>query len=166
MIRRVSFRDFDWTLLTLTLIICGLGLMEIYSTTHHSKFAGAHVKQLYWMLVGLVAMFAVSILDYHALMERWPLFYGITLVLLILVLFLGPKIFGSRRWLDIEGTHFQVSEFVKLVIILALARYFSEARQESVTAADFAKVGVLAGDRKSTRLNSSHIQKSRMPSSA
>jgi len=145
MIRRVSFRDFDWTLLTLTLIICGLGLMEIYSTTHHSKFAGAHLKQLYWILVGLVAMFVVSLIDYHALMERWPLFYLITLGLLVLVLILGPKIFGARRWLDIEGTHFQVSEFVKLVIILALARYFSEARQETVTVSDLAKVGALAG---------------------
>src|SRR5262249_46563490 len=83
--------------------------------------------------------------DYHALMERWPLFYLATLVLLVLVLFLGPKIFGSRRWIDIEGTHFQVSEFVKLVIVLALARYFCESRQEVVSGLDIAKVGLLAG---------------------
>ena len=48
--RLISFRDFDWLLLTFVLIICSLGVLEIYSTTYGTKFAGAHVARStgYW----------------------------------------------------------------------------------------------------------------------
>ena len=49
MSRYVSFRDFDWLLLVFVLIICGLGVLEIHSATAHTKFAGAHIKQIYWI---------------------------------------------------------------------------------------------------------------------
>ena len=120
-------------------------LFRSYSATYHTRFAGAHVKQAYWILLGLVAMFIVSLIDYHSLMERWPFFYALMVGLLALVLLVGRQVFGSRRWIHIGDTQFQVSEFVKLVIILALARYFSESRQELVSVADLAKVGVVAG---------------------
>ncbi len=50
MARYVSYRDFDWILLVFVLIICGMGVMEIHSATMHTKFAGAHVKQVYWVV--------------------------------------------------------------------------------------------------------------------
>ena len=62
MARYISFRDFDWILFVFVLIICGLGVMEIHSATEHTKFAGAHIKQIYWILAGLGAMFLVSLL--------------------------------------------------------------------------------------------------------
>ena len=49
MSRYVSYRDFDWLLLTFVLIICGMGVMEIQSATAHTKFAGAHIRQVYWV---------------------------------------------------------------------------------------------------------------------
>ena len=52
MSRYVSFRDFDWVLLIFVLMICGLGVMEIRSATMHTKFAGSHVKQIYWVVAG------------------------------------------------------------------------------------------------------------------
>ena len=161
------YRRIDWFLLGLVLLIAALGVMEIYSATYRTKFAGAHEKQVYWILGGLVLMFLLTLVDYHALMEQVPLMYLVSLGLLAAVLFAGRKALGARRWIHLfGGVNFQVSEFVKLVIILAMARYFSETRQEQLTTAEVAKVGAIVGDRKSTRLNSSHIQKSRMPSSA
>ena len=50
MSRYVSYRDFDWVLLIFVLLICGLGVMEIHSATVHTKFAGAHIKQIYWIV--------------------------------------------------------------------------------------------------------------------
>jgi len=147
MTRNVSFRDFDWMLLGLVLVLATLGVMEIYSTTHHTRnFDGAHLKQIYWIAISVVAMFFVSVIDYHALMNRWPLFYIPLVAMLAFVLKFGDKAFGSKRWINVAGVgQFQVSEFVKLVIILALAQYFSESRLETVSVADLAKVGVLAG---------------------
>ena len=70
MARYVSFRDFDWLLLLFVFIICGLGVYEIHSATEHTKFAGAHIKQLYWIAGGIAVMFAVSLLNYHTLLEQ------------------------------------------------------------------------------------------------
>jgi len=44
--RYVSFRDFDWTLLLFVLLICAVGVVQIYSATLNTKFAGAHIKQV------------------------------------------------------------------------------------------------------------------------
>src|SRR5438309_472727 len=54
MSRYVSYRDFDWLLIVFVLMLCGLGVMEIRSATVHTKFAGAHIKQLYWIGGGLI----------------------------------------------------------------------------------------------------------------
>src|SRR5204863_8410939 len=73
-------------------------------------------------------------------------FYIPLLMLLAGLLVAGKQVFGSKRWVTLPGgTQFQVSDFVKLVIILALARYFSESRMETVTIGDLAKIGLLAG---------------------
>ncbi len=66
--RYVSFRDFDWVLLVLVLLICGLGVVEIYSATIGTKFIGVHLKQIYWILGGVALMFAVSLFNYQALL--------------------------------------------------------------------------------------------------
>jgi len=147
MTRNVSFRDFDWMLLGLVLVLATLGVMEIYSTTHHTrKFDGAHIRQIYWIGISLVAMFFVSLVDYHSLMNRWPLFYMPLVVALAFLVKFGNSVWGSKRWIIVPGVgQFQVSEFIKLVIILALARYFSESRLETVSVADLGKVGLLAG---------------------
>ena len=60
MSRYISFRDFDWVSVIFVLILCGLGVIEIRSATMHTKFAGAHIKQMYWIMGGLGGMFLVS----------------------------------------------------------------------------------------------------------
>ena len=147
MTRNISFRDFDWMLLALVLVIAGLGVMEIYSTTHNTrKFDGAHIKQIYWILMAIGTMFLISLIDYHALMNRWLFMYVPLIAGLGGLLVFGEKVFNSKRWINLGGgAQFQVSEFVKLVIILALAQYFSESRLEAVSLPDLVKVGVLVG---------------------
>ncbi len=141
-----KYRRIDWFLLGLVVLISALGLMEIYSATYRTKFAGAYERQIYWILAGLVLLFLMTLIDYHTLMEQAPLMYLVSVGLLVVVLVVGRKVFGSRRWIPLAGGfHFQVSEFAKLVIILVMARYFSESRQEQVTTSDLVKVGLLAG---------------------
>jgi cell division protein FtsW (lipid II flippase) len=50
------------------LLICALGVLEIYSTTYGTKFAGAHVRQIYWIMAGLAVMLAVSLINYQVLL--------------------------------------------------------------------------------------------------
>jgi len=114
--RYVSYRDFDWVLLALVLLICALGVVEIYSATLNTKFMGVHIKQIYWVLGGVALMFAMSIVSYQALIERVPIFYVISILSLLAVEILGKKYLGARRWVQIGSFHFQPSEWVKMIV--------------------------------------------------
>lgn len=144
--RFVSFRDFDWVLLLLVLAICSLGVMEIYSATLHTKFVGVHIKQVYWILAGMGVMFVLSRVNYQTLLSNVNWMYIVSIVSLMAVLVFGQKYLGARRWIKLPGgTHFQPSEWVKLILILAMARYFSEARpaEQEGKLSDIAKAGML-----------------------
>ena len=146
MSRYVSFRDFDWLLLGFVLLICGFGIMEIYSATLHTKFAGAHIKQLYWITAGLAVMFLVSLVSYQIVMEHIHWLYLGALGSLIAVRLFGEKYLGARRWIKLPGgQHFQPSEWVKLILILAMAKYFSDMRQRELSWGELIKAGALVG---------------------
>src|SRR5947209_16751850 len=146
MSRYISFRDFDWVLLIFVLLICGLGVMEIQSATVHTKFAGAHIKQVYWVLGGVGGMFLVSFFNYQVLLDRVHWLYFASIGSLMLVLIFGQKYLGARRWVKLPGgSHFQPSEWVKLILILAVAKYFSDLHQKDLSWSDFLKAGAIVG---------------------
>src|SRR3989454_6778191 len=146
MSRYISFRDFDWLLLVFVLLICGLGVMEIRSATSHTRFAGAHIKQVYWVLGGVAAMFAVSLISYQALLEKVHWLYIVSVASLMSVMVFGQKYLGARRWIKMPGgQHFQPSEWVKLILILAVAKYFADMHQRELTWTDFIKAGAIVG---------------------
>jgi rod shape determining protein RodA len=146
MSRYVSYRDFDWLLLGFVLLICGLGVMEIQSATVHTKFAGSHIKQIYWILAGVGMMFLMSLVNYQALLDQIHWFYIASIASLIAVLLFGTKALGAKRWIKMPGgNHFQPSEWVKLVLILAVAKFFAEMRQRELSWGDFFKAGAIVG---------------------
>src|SRR5712691_10394781 len=144
MSRYISFRDFDWLLLVFVLLICGLGVMEIRSATSHTRFAGAHIKQVYWVLGGVAAMFVVSLISYQALLEKVHWLYIVSVASLMSVLMFGQKYLGARRWIQMPGgQHFQPSEWVKLILILAMAKYFHDLRQREASVTDLLKASLI-----------------------
>jgi rod shape determining protein RodA len=146
MARYVSYRDFDWLLLVFVLVICALGVMEIHSATVHTKFAGAHVRQMYWVAAGVGAMFLISLVNYQALLDQIHWFYIVSVASLVAVLVFGTKALGARRWIKLPGgNHFQPSEWVKLILILAVAKYFTDMRQRELSWSDFIKASAIVG---------------------
>jgi rod shape determining protein RodA len=145
MARYRSFRDFDWPLLAVALIICALGVLQIYSATHDTRWQDAWWKQIIWIAIAMGLMWIASSIDYHTLLGQVPLMYGLSIGSLIAVLAVGRLVFGSRRWIRILGFNFQISEFVKLVIILMVARYLSELKSDRVRPRDLLKLGGLVG---------------------
>ena len=123
--RFLSFRDFDWGLLLIVLTLCTISVLEIYSATLHTKYTGFHTKQLMFIAGGLASMFILAKIDYHRLLDWVPWAYGISVVSLLAVRLVGHKEMGARRWIKMGPIHFQPSEWVKLVLILAMARYFA-----------------------------------------
>jgi rod shape determining protein RodA len=143
--RFLSFRDFDWTLLAMVLVLCVLSVFEIYSATLHTKYTGFHTKQLFFIAGGLVAMFLFSKIDYHLLLDWTPWAYGVSLLALVAVKLVGHRVLGAKRWISVGPVHFQPSEWVKLILILAVARYFANLGGHSLTWKDIFKAFALVG---------------------
>jgi rod shape determining protein RodA len=137
-------QDFDWPLMAIVGAISAIGVAEIYSSTHASAMAGMQWKQLMWIGIGLVGMFLISRIDYHTLMDQAPILYVVGIVGLLIVLAIGYSRLGAKRWISLGGgVNLQVSELMKLIIIIVLARYFGDMRTDRLTLADLAKVGAL-----------------------
>jgi rod shape determining protein RodA len=143
--RFMSFRDFDWALLSMVLLLCAISVLEIYSATLHTKYVGFHTKQIFWILGGMAAMFLFSKIDYHQLLDWVPWAYGIGMLALVVVRLVGHKVLGARRWISIGPMHFQPSEWVKLILILIVARYFANLGGRSLTWKEIFKALLLVG---------------------
>lgn len=138
---RSSLRDFDWFLFGIVLLLCAVGVLQIFSATFETKFRDVWWKQLAFLGLSIVLMWIATQIDYHTLISQVPVLYGIGILLLVVTFFTGP-IFGSRRWIGYGFARFQTSEFFKVILILAAARYLSEIRgRNKLTARN---LGVLA----------------------
>jgi rod shape determining protein RodA len=143
---RPSAHDFDWILLAIVAVISGLGVLEVYSSTHASGMAGMHWKQMMWIGIGLAGMFLISRIDYHTLLDQAPFLYMLGLATLLTVLLIGHSRFGARRWVELGGgVNLQVSELMKLIIIIVLARYLADVDTDRLTLQDLAKIAILTG---------------------
>ena len=143
--RLLSFRDFDWPLLGMVLLLCIISVLEIYSATLHTKYVGFHTKQIFWIVGGLAAMFLFAKIDYHKMIDFAPWAYGVCIVSLLAVLAVGHKALGAKRWIKVGPLQFQPSEWVKLVLILMMARYFANLGGRSLTWKDIFKAFALVG---------------------
>ena len=123
-----SVRDLDWPLLIVTLALCALGVLQIYSATVGTKWSDAWWKQIIWVGTGLAMMWVAAMFDYHVLLTQITYLYLTAMVVLAATTFAGSKVFGSTRWIKIGGFTLQTSEFVKIVLILAVARYLTEMK--------------------------------------
>src|SRR5579862_8820762 len=99
MARYRSFRDFDWPLLIVTLIICALGVLQIYSATHdyQNSTHEAWWKQILYIFIALGVMWIAASIDYHTLMAQTPILYGISIAALVATFVLGKRVAGGRR---------------------------------------------------------------------
>ncbi len=120
----------DIVFLMLLLLVLGVGLAMLYSASYaqsryDSGYGSATIylrKQALCGLLGLLAMWCISRIPAH-FWYRWAwLLYGISIVLLLLVLVMGESVNGARRWVSIGGIQFQPSEVAKFTLILLFAR--------------------------------------------
>ena len=145
--RLISFRDFDWGLLLIVLGVCTISVLEIYSATLHTKYSEGHFhsKQVLFVVGGVALMFIMSRIDYHKLLDWAPWAYGVCIVSLVAVKLVGTKVLGARRWIKIGPMHFQPSEWVKLILILIVARYFANLGGRSLSWKEIFKGFALVG---------------------
>lgn len=117
---------FDWILFFLVVALVGIGVLGVYSATYEvgQPVSLLAKRQLSWVGLGLVGMMTAFVVDYRRFERTAYLWYGITLVFLLLVPILGSSGGGARRWIDLGLFSLQPSELTKISLLLVLGHYF------------------------------------------
>lgn len=123
-------KNFDWALFGSVGVILVIGLLNLYSTTYGLTLSKYFVDQIIWIMGGIVVMFLVSLVDYHFFNRYAYFMYGLTMLMLILVFFIGRSANGSQRWIHLGFFNIQPSEIIKISVVLVLARYFQDHQEK------------------------------------
>ncbi len=123
-----TWRDYNYFLLGCVIVLTGFSLAMVYSATlQNPDTQGYFSRHLVNLIIGGIAMLLVTMLDYHAL-QAWALpLYILMLALLAAVLVVGTVSSGAQSWLDFGLRTFQPSEPSKLLLIIALAAFWSRS---------------------------------------
>ncbi len=128
---RHRWQDYNLYLLASVLILLGFSLLMVYSTMV-GKFAVNYsglIMHLIWLVMGLFGMILLTLFDYHNLQVIATPLYVLMLALLGVVFALGITRQGAQSWIGSQALSFQPSEPAKLLLIIALAAWWS-ARAE------------------------------------
>jgi rod shape determining protein RodA len=123
-----ALKRMNWVMNLAILVLLVVGVLFVYSATsarEEQTIRWLWRKQLFWALAGLGVYLGMAVFDYRRLRDQAPLIYGFALVLLVVVLVMGTRIYGARRWLMFFGMGIQPSELAKVAVILALAAWLS-----------------------------------------
>lgn len=121
-------RKFDWLLFAAVFLLVVLSLATIYSITLSQEQLDFlfFKKQLLFVGIGFVLMLILTLFSYTAYRSSAFYFYISGILFLFLVLFFGATVRGTSGWFDFGIFNFQPVEFVKLALVIVLARFFSK----------------------------------------
>lgn len=116
--RKRELKNMEWGILIVAIILSIIGIIALFSATQETEY-DEFSKQIIWLLVSLIAMVVVMFIDYNLLLKASPVLYGLTILLLIAVLFTKP-VNGATSWFNIGAFSLQPGEFAKVSVILFL----------------------------------------------
>jgi len=117
--------DIDWWLLLSLLLIMLLGFVNLCSASAAAGYP-FQWKQCQWYVAGSVLMFAAMAFDYRKLSAYWMHIYVLTVLMLLLVMFIGKSVSGSQRWISLGFINLQPSEFAKLLMVIVISSFFAQ----------------------------------------
>jgi len=112
----------DYALIASFLTLICVGILTIYSAGGHDD--NQHIRQISWAITGMVFFILMLFVNYHRMSEYAFFIYIAGMLLLIVVLLIGKRVRGAKSWITVFGGFgFQPSEFVKIAVIISLARF-------------------------------------------
>ncbi|GFN33626.1 FtsW/RodA/SpoVE family cell cycle protein [Paenibacillus xylaniclasticus] len=142
-----KFKKLDWGIIVLLGFFMCISTLIVHSATlYDPKYATYDTKTLIFYSIGFVIVLLVSLIDYRLLLKGWHIWYGIGIVLLILVFFLAKEINGARSWFALPGgLQFQPAEMVKIVLIIGIAHLMGKRQGDPLRlTSDVFAVGAFA----------------------
>ena len=130
---------FDWALFLGAAMLAVIGVVNLYSATSVARamYSDVYIQQVYWLVGGGILATLIAAVDYRHYERLGYAVYVGGVILLALVFILGREIRGSSRWIYIGSFSFQPSEFMKLFLIIALAKYLhNDPKSEGRTLKD------------------------------
>jgi rod shape determining protein RodA len=130
--QRSFFFNVDWVSVFIYLALVAIGWLNIHAAVYDARHPGIidfktdYSKQFWFILVALAVAIVILLLESRFIAALAPTFYGITVLLLMLVLVIGRNVGGNQAWISLgAGIRLQPSEFAKFTTCLLLARYLS-----------------------------------------
>ena len=129
MFDRRLIRNFGWALFLMTLAFCAISLLNLYSASYETGLV-YFKKQFIWVGIGVLTLVLVSFVNYRFLKQYSIYIYGVSILLLLFVLFFGKEVAGSKSWINIASVvNIQPSELAKIAVIIILARFYDNDYQ-------------------------------------
>jgi rod shape determining protein RodA len=117
--------------LVLLIVAIGcIGFAMLYSA--NKSLEPWALRQMIRFAVGLIIMFSVVMVDIRVWLKHAYSIYAITFLLLLYVEVAGEIGMGAQRWIDLKFIQLQPSEIMKVVLVLALARFFHRLASEDI----------------------------------
>jgi len=132
--------EIDYILLLPVIILMVLGVLFIYSsgiTSTGVQVSNEYYKQIIWASVGLVVAVFFSLINYRRLYNLSIYIYLISILPLVYTLLFGHEIYNASRWLRIGSYGIQMSEFVKISVIIMLSRFLADTDRSKETFSRF-----------------------------
>ncbi|HEX2956762.1 MAG TPA: rod shape-determining protein RodA [Chitinispirillaceae bacterium] len=120
---------FDFVLFSGALALWIIGILLVYSATYFhdsGPLVGLHKQQILWVIMAVLVIMVVISIPGRYFFSYAYILYGGSLLLLLLALVVGVSAKGAERWIMVAGVKLQPSEFAKIGLMIALARYLSE----------------------------------------
>ncbi len=122
-------KNTEWSILICVILLTIIGLVALYSATINSDL-DEFKKQIIWVLIGLPIMISLLFIDYSIIVRFSPYLYGLSIILLIGVLF-TPPVNGASSWFNIGFFAFQPAELAKVFVIIFLSYVIVEIQKKS-----------------------------------
>jgi rod shape determining protein RodA len=149
--QRGFFFNVDWITVLIYLCLCAIGWFNIHSAVYDPKHPGFvdfdtnYGKQFIFIMSSIVLSIVILLLDNRFFITFAPVFYVITVILLIAVLIVGRNVGGNQAWIPLGTFRLQPSEFAKVTTVLLLARYLSGTNIRITEWRSFLTAGAIIG---------------------
>jgi cell division protein FtsW len=135
---KIDLKKYDCCFITIISIVVIFGLFMVFSSSDIIAYVRwdnpykFFIKQLFWVTIGFIVMFFTSFyIDYNIYKKILNIFYLLTLILLVYVLFFGKLRLGAKRWINIGGFFtIQPSELAKILVVIIISNFISKKKKK------------------------------------